>query len=570
MNEIKTISKNRKYFYICLYAFFIYIYYRIPLIQDAWVGGRFYSAQENFFGAIKCALPLYNTLNGRLFAEVIVAFFERNECVLDVTNSIIFTLIIFFLEKIHKKNYLFGGIVSTILILSVGKGIRTEVYFYATMIYLVPFLLLVLFLILLDMGPQYDNREKAIFLALGMLNSGWLENTGFGFLIAYYMWGVINRKNNKLIYYIGAIINSITFFIMMKSPGLSANRTIYNPEISLYELIQSNLALVIKTLLVDQWIITVFVLVMFIFILSKNKNKFAKGLIIFNMMLMLILVLNIVACWIGFNIPNCISLSNRIVTIPFGICFLIILFGEIIFAGQTKIIFPFIAGVASLAPCIITPNFGYRICHFASMMIIVIALYGLSCLEFEYSEKSYKYVITLLAILLIIMIDTYSLVVERINVIQKKRESIIDEVVIRQRMGEWDYDKTVVLPLFSDDLYVQASPNKNIDPVHYDCFLSFYDLNKDTLILFSDSPDVLDVKINENKVHMEANIIGSQKIPVSYYIENNGVVQDESISDNFSGANFDIDNLSGDIKFFCTYNDGLTDIQLYSVKVLTR
>lgn len=573
MDRLK--KEKDKLIYIFIGIFFIYIFKRIPLIQDAWVGGDFYSGQVNIFTAILATIKLYFTLNGRLIAGIVVAFFERNETVLDITNTVILMSIVFYITRIiwGRKNKNIGILVSFVMLLLVANTIRTEVYFYATMIYIVPVLALLVFLDELYNLEIVTAKKRVLLISLAIINTGWIEHTGFGFLVALVFLVIIAyyRKNsNSRVLVESCIAGICTFLIMIKSPGLSANRQ-FKTQGELVQMVISNIVYTIDTMITQQILMILLIVITSALIFFKKRDFWG---LVFNTIIAIILIINNVSFYLGVELPNFLILKNigdnRNIFIGWGIIIFFIICIDVLKNNTNKVRFSFMAGIASLIPIIITPNFGYRICFFAAICLGFIIVENLKILLIEY-DKIDKYIYIIILCLLIIRVDEYSLAVEKIHKIQKEREIILNEVYVEQKLGKWDYNETVIIPIFPPGLlYADASPQKYIDPIHYACFLNFYGLSEKTLVLFSNNQDVLNVRVSENKVYMCASLDNEQNSSIEYCVENNGEIID-AVSGNYNEeVCIDIpDTLSGITRFYCKYNvDSGNEIILYAVKYI--
>lgn len=86
------------------------------------------------------------------------------------------------------------------------------------------------------------------------------------------------------------------------------------------------------------------------------------------------------------------------------------------------------------------------------------------------------------AVTIISSFDRTVLVTRRIYTVQKQREEIVREVRLRQMLGAWNYEDSVMLPAFAQgDLY--AGGMAPMGTVHYPFFLKYYGLKEDTQVI---------------------------------------------------------------------------------------
>lgn len=218
----------RKYMWMIRYGlifvFAVYMFSSLPLIQDAWVGAEYYSSQENVVTAVRDAIISYNSDNGRVLAKIIVGFFERNKALLDLANSILFTVIVYWSTKIifgdrRLSKDCIGELVSFLVMIAIPVAVRREVYFYASMIYVFPILTFVLFLEYIQKIERNEQVSTVKLVVLCVLNAGWIEHVGLAFLsvlLVLFIWAFFKKKDYISVLTKGVVVSVLTFLIMKK------------------------------------------------------------------------------------------------------------------------------------------------------------------------------------------------------------------------------------------------------------------------------------------------------------------------------------------------------------------
>lgn len=523
--NIKTkeaIRKNSNYImYMIIFLFFLLVFWKVPLVQDEWAG-QIYNYSKNILQWIRSCVRLYSTLNGRIIAQIVVGFFERNEIMLDTANAVFMTILIGFMAKIlnQEKRAYWMGVIWTMLLL-VSTDIRVEVYFYATMIYLIPAVLFFGFMLFVrfykNNSVVSDSMKFCMLCILGILNSCWIEHSGFAFTFIVGIYWVIDLVRNRRInvrFTIFEFLNIISFAIMMLSPGLRLQRQFIVSHDSFFDLVLANIGNTVQAIIYDHKVIFFFFICASIIVVHQKSQKKKFITYIYEIILFLysgLFGINIMYDELGISIPEAILLRSAQASWEYGfgksvlgIVLIILLFIPLIFDERKKeIIFIYFVGMFSLLPGIATPNFAHRICFFAFVIIVFLSVNVIKEIKFE----SGRILVCLIAItygILFVQVDAYSILIANIRKIQTEREHLIDSVKNEQRLGNWDYDKTLILPMYtSKQLYLGASPQPFYDPIHHQFFLDFYGLDPETLVLFSNYKNELYVSYEQGKTLFE-------------------------------------------------------------------
>lgn len=567
--------------YLMVFALFVYIFRKIPLIQDAWAG-QIYNSSTNFVNWIGRCFPLYFTLNGRIIATIFVGFFERNEWLLDLANAIFMTAIVYLLENLStKKKNIFSISLSLLFVLLVSANIRTEVYFYATMIYIMP---VVWFFSFIMYVPVYlkDRRISrfAVLCVLGILNAGWIEHCGFAYVfmvgISWLIYTVKNRKVN-LRFTFFEFLNGITFLIMAFSPGLRLQRNLESSENSVI----TNIKLTLQAVIFEhKFFAFVLVIICAVYVGKTWKNKvaiiiyqtiaFAYALLFLNDIFSTYLGIK---CFSHIGELDCLQKGYRgIICIGIASVTIVLLLIALCTAKQRKkMLFIFGTAIFSFLPTIFTPNFSYRTCFFGGILLMSLA--EMLFYEINIEQKHVRDISNIILILaLAVQIDLYMILTANISQIQEEREARIEQVKDKQRIGDWDYNKTLILPSFSPDLlYAGASPEPYYDIIHYNIFLNFYGLNPDTLVIFSNELNELRIEEDAHEIKMEVlqnEQIEQEKYTYVFYIMQGGQPIWASEETESRIITIETPNVEGQCYFRCDIIDQDGGVQeVYSAKL---
>lgn len=589
--DLMNLRENvkQKGVYVAFFILFFCIFYNIPLVHDSWAG-QVYNQSGNFFTWVISRLSGYFTLNGRIIAQIFVGFFERNKLMLDVANAFFMTALVYMMQKAtNKKTNFFSAIFAVLLLLLVSNNIRVEVYFYATMIYVVPVMLFFAFLWYAQIYREQKwgtGRIRFFVLCiLGILNSGWIEHSAFAFVFVIgicWLKDVIKKRKINVRYTFFELLNGVTFLIMVLSPGLKKQRQFAVGSEEKWRLIAANIAKIVQAIVFDHKFLMLMLILVCIFTIKQKVNKNLMGCLYQWILIIyaILFIINLLGMNVGIKLPqfmemNCLQENIwGTISVCIGIGLIVLLFIALIWGNEkNRLYFVYWVGVFSVLPIIVTPNFGYRICFFSLILITYLILDLFLSLKIE--KKSIKIGIKSVVICaLLVQIDMYSVLVANIADIQKERESRIELAKNKQRLGEWDYEQTLILPTFTQQqLYMGASPEPYYDYIHYSAFLSYYGLNGRTLVLFSDGSDELRTRIDDNNIYFSIfpDNENSESNTYNYCIMKDGQVIWNSGQTQENSFTTECPDESGNYYFKCDMIDDQGEIkEVYSARTLNN
>lgn len=520
-----------KYVYAILLLFWLFTFYQLPLIQDAWSSHGLYNNSENFLNWMTGCLALYFSLNGRLPATIIIGFFERNQLFLDICSALVMVLLVYLICKIfNREKNTFYVLLSCFVSIALPYGVVREVYYYATLMYVLPVVLLLTFSMLLKeyMSGRPETAKKTIgcMFFVSLLNSMWIEHSSIAFILCFFsliVWDFFSTKKIDKLLVLMEGLNIIVFAIMMCSPGLKINRSLTDSR-PFFDLLRDNFVSALECAFWDFKVIHVLIILSGLFIIWHYSRKQIRPIwkILYSVSsfgtLLLLLADSI------FGIQEFITGANYIIwaVIVWVSVYLLLQFAPLLTLKNPVILTAFyFIGLVSLVPALVTPNFGNRICYFCCMMLGIILLGA--CSEVMGSLQN-KYITLILLSAVLFVADKSLIATGKIQEVTAIRDSLIEETVMAQRKGEWDFNRTLVIPTYPEGLlFGNASPNNYADPIHYNVFLDYYKLHPKTKLVFSDTYNRLECENTGNDITFHAfPQDNSQEYQYVYYIWQGG------------------------------------------------
>lgn len=496
--QINEKQKNNISYYgiLAILTIAIFTMFRfIPVINDAWASYFFYSGWGGLLEAVSDSTKRYLIVNGRILATIVCAFFEQNDILLDIGITATYVGIIWYISKGYEDNKrIFIATLTLASLLWVSTEIRVEVYFYATLIYLIPIL------IVTWAGDEFQNfvsknnllkKEKILAYTAIFIASSWIENVSVGVFCAIttIMFSVCikNRKLNVK-YCLLWLVSGLATFIILFSTVLTRTRVLVS-DISLMNLATMNSAIMYHEIFDQQKVLIGFLaIIAATTVWNSTKNIWFKRTYAIGMSI--VSAVNILGFILSYIFPiSFISKLNDILWKANGqsisaiikCLIMVILFMIPIFIKKDfiKLLFLYLSGVFSLIPSLLTPNnVASRISSFAVFMLIVVYIYLAG--ELRIKTLGYKIVKVFIIVMLVLGVDKYFCIVGSIDYIQNIREFRIEAVKKEQALEKWDYNQVLHLPSFpGDKMYCGAS---FVDGIHAEVFKMYYGLDERTKI----------------------------------------------------------------------------------------
>ncbi len=492
---------------IAVLMIMLFMVYRIvPPAADLWWGSAYYN---NAGGLLQYLWEEYQLFylhyNGRIASNFINGILEacKSHIILDLFNAVVNILIYVGIWRLCKERRRFcaGAVFYVAIIFLMSQQMRAEVLFYANSAYVVPVLLIPVYFILLVRLEENVSHAAGItawMCLVCFMICTWMEHiaVGFGVLLTL-VCGYLLIVKDRFRYHVFCtwIVSAISGLTMMLSPGLRDQRTIVSVGHTL-DVVKQNVRLC-EEFIIGQNIPVVlcFLIVLLIFIITNPRigRAIKSFYVVFIGCGIVWSVLAGIYCLWGdesfryfyeslqfSSYPRSLIISIGILTLFFGVvCAAFILSRNKMFLFGITVVCLF-----SLLPMLFTPNLYAR--------VVNIGFWGIACitvilfLEIQVSDLFWKRALYLVwGITVVLSLDRTILTVRRIYTIQKQRNEILEEVRTRQMLGEWEWDREVVLPSFrSEDVLYGASTA--IGTFHYPQFLYYYDLDENTLVVFEE------------------------------------------------------------------------------------
>ncbi len=556
-----------------IFLVFFILYRIVPMTLDGWASKATYPLTGGFINYIVVGIKnLYMTCNGRVISNIFCGILESfsSEIPLDIFNALSLVVTFQLLYKINKKQIknksaiIYGSLLFTALILLISAEMRQEVLFYANMAYVVPIPLIVLYYFLFKKYYEEESNIYILYMCLTGFSIGmWMEHIAAGFaatvsLLSLFL--LIKKYKHKWKMILPAFLTDLGFLLMLASPGLKANRTITN-SVPFLDTVIGNFKILYVDIVSKNLVLFLVLFMILFFITLAKKNK--KAIDYIYMILTSILNALIVSTMLYRNfgthpmtlLDTLFPVASYLATfkgclLASGIIIILMLFG--IFNKRnaekkfSKNIYVYLLMICfiSLGPILITPNTGARISSIAFFMITCITL----VLYFELSnmnEKINKYIEGLIIILVLLALDGTIIIGRRIYDVTEKRERILNTILEKQEMNEWDYSQYAFLPIYNyGDMFNQAVVSQA--SIHYTVLLQAYGLDQRTNIIFTNHyvSAVNGISVKDNKLHIETNLKNKEQIKykITYgtssnlnVIDDTGWIQDDYETEAKSG-----------------------------------
>ena len=515
---LKKVRDNYKKILVTLFVFVVFftMYRIIPMMYDGWAGKYYYPNHDGMLSYINYVFTgFYNWINGRIASNIICGFLESfpTEIPLDLFNAITMSGMVICIDKILKNNnqkkFIFASLLFMSTILLISKEMRADVLFYANSAYVTPvFLLLIYYLLYNKLLSKPSGKIILLMSIIGFAIGTWMEHISVGFaitisLITFYLF--IKKNSNKWKLLIPTIVTDLGVIFMCLAPGLRKARVVVTNEIPLIDMVKRNLFIFYNDIISSNLLIIILISIIGLILVITSKNK--KKIRYIAAVPMTFLLITSLGTYIDsiFNVktfgimhqlyPVSIDI-NQFWIVALMIVLISIVLIYLITISKNKKILTYLSSILifSLAPMCLTPNTGARISFvgFIILSLITVVLYY----EVDFNKKrTCKFLTFVICFISILSVDKMILICRRINDINVKRNSIINEVIRLQELNMWDYDEYVILPFYKKgDVRYQGVVLSG--SFHYPYFLQSSGLNPNTKVLFSNSNTIVEANVD--------------------------------------------------------------------------
>lgn len=515
MEEMKKRIKENILYVIC-FLIFVYIFYMIPPVCDRWMEG-FLVEFEDPWRYVFCQYRWMQIANGRALSNLFSYFVDKNIIIHTIVNAFMMTGIFYLVYQMTKVKSIWRQLTIFACFFIIPWGLQREVYLYATTLFVSAAFLCVIssFLIIRILENDGKNFEKLLCGFCVFLSSLWLESSSLTVLVMLFLlifYHKMKKKKVKLCLYFYLIINIIGFAFLFYVAKFAESGRLKNG-------IGVTIGIGRISFFIQQYYALFFLLsiVVLLKLFSYSKTKL-RSVLIFMWGIVGISTISYALRDIYFSISTDPILGNvedlKLIYgwKKFGFFDLSSFFEKfselqaiiifIVLGLSSILLFIFLEKKSELENYILSIGMGIggsaiyffglesgnqdRVI-FTGIIALIIFISELISDEVVTKKITKTFIVAIVSIA-IINCETLITVVNSANNIQQERLTIINEVKVRQALGEWNYNTVVKLPSFdgssSHGLVGGQKLNPNGESVYYDILLKYYGLDERTLVEF--------------------------------------------------------------------------------------
>ena len=386
--------------------FFEIILFLSPISGDDW--GNYLVGQTGLYHSIGNAIGMYFDWEGRFVSRILINILTYHKILWNIINALALTITIYYLKKLinpHNKKMSFLLVLFIILFMNIYTFSQVIVWLAGNITYtlVIPLLLYYLDIVI----NKKDNTKLNIILIflLNLIIPMFIEHMAI-ILVLINLYIIIKELKNKKInkkYLLYFIISLLSFTIMFISPGSLKRASIENIEfnnLSLIGKILSNIPnFIYYTFITNFYTILLMIIANYYLIKNNIKNKAFKILSYFFFLLPpLIITINYLSNSLNYHFLNNLNQNNILVQGYFIIYIIFDLFMIISVFKQKSYLY--ILGILANLIMLLSPTWGYRTSFFT---YIFLSLAFIMIIDKYYKEKRIINVI-----LFIIAIITFS------------------------------------------------------------------------------------------------------------------------------------------------------------------
>ncbi len=483
---LKNFRNN--WIYLLIFIFFLSINILTPPILDDWQTPFWFADYMSLKGILTMftKLPIWFWFHhsGRFFTLPTIMILTYYRWLWNILAAGTLAFIIYIFNFKQKQNKVLGIIFSFFLILNVSNQIRMETFAYANAFisFVFAFVLFILFWLIYFIKSSPNNYlEKARVIGLYIFTfiaSTWMENLAVGFSATLFIVNIYFFIKNKKINFnlLGCFLLSFCgLLFLFFSPGMRLSRELYNSQLGIISIFQQSFFTNLKLLIFENKII--FLLLIIISSLFFWQKKFYQK--INNKILFITFIVLQVFCLLSLSFQENIFLFFIwfLYLLIFPFCFL-----NLNFKNKNWFYLFYIYFIFSFIPLLFITQTGARMVAMPLFAIIGIITIIFNNLIFKNKIKLIIYIILFLSIFL--KCFSWTNIYLKINQINQNRRSAITRVVETQKNNLWNYDTDVLyLKSYKKDLLLYDGVTRSGE-FHYEYFLKYYNLNKETKVIF--------------------------------------------------------------------------------------
>lgn len=527
---MKTVNSFIKEYLIYIVEFIIFFVWLclIPPICDRYMEAEIGNI-EGLFRYCFAQVRWVEKVNGRALSNIFSYLVDGNvlyirafvDSMLITTGSV---LVYKIAEKKDGEYKSLAKILSALAFFVVDWEIREEVYFYATTLYVSAFVIITaaVYLCKINETKGLTEREKKMLYIFTFIGSVWLENCS---IVLCALYGVLclykGILKEKIMIYIKALAISIIGFILMFGSSMfgSMGRLNYYSSVWRFSL-RSSIDRSREILLNNNSIFLVLSFVMILVIIT-NRQKIKKSWIVSAFLWGIQCVFSVLFAirqvymfgavdpvnveyaeevygWENFSdvtLDKIFGFIERIYVYIFPVlCFLLLVFSIYLFLRLKNAVLIAVVCIffSGLLIDVLGLQQGARICSLSIFQMI--GLIAILVMEIQPISASVGKIIQAMKIVFVVasafVVELDTEFVKQQYIVEQQRFEIADNVRVRQRMEEWDYNKYVVFPKYTPNgigraMLGEIRTNPSHEDIYYDHFLQYYGLDDKTKVIFS-------------------------------------------------------------------------------------
>jgi len=548
--HLKSWLKNY-WFYLIIYAFFLYVSLTTARLGDDWEVSQWYrdGILSTLLGG---GLFWINNLSGRIASLFFGSFFAYYDFLWCLIAPAVFTGIIYLSAKLFGYAHRFAPVIlSLLMLLSVSNDIRMETYVWLVgnvgYIFVIVFIFLYINIIYSEGTNhkfkfwQHESLNHLIILLLAFFIGLWVETVTLGFIAANILLALFFYLRNKQVpcslwYGIAGCI--LSDLVMFASPGRLA--TAQDMGLGVRQQILQNVSGIMQMLVIDN--LSIYLLFFIVFIAAALWGEFSSRGKLFRIISIIFaslaaviisarMILDFAATKWYWPLNNALNFINSTFfnvnrRNPVLICFAILTFILVIILfspRREKLLVLYSIGMVSAGVMILSPYLGARVFVTAIIMLVAITAYLSSTIVIK-SPDLRKAIFLALIFVTLLKIERSYYYGQYVQHTEELRLQLIENYRAQIADGTADQNGTLVLPAYKKDaVFLNANPGPN--DFHMTPFKRYYRLPMDTKVIFDDGLTLKEftiTKLNGSTYLFQATPLRDDNYTYSYHVRKKG------------------------------------------------
>lgn len=378
----KKLFNKENMIYFIIFIFFWFLFILSPISGDDW--GNYLIGKLGIYKWFSVAVGMYFDWEGRLFSRILINMLTYHKWLWNIVNSLIITLIIYFINKItNKKNKILPLMLSILVIflMNIYMFSQVGVWLAGNITYLFP-LALTLFYVyyLINCKVKYNKWTILILGIFNILLPMFVEHMA-GLLIIINMFVLVKNsiKNKKIdkLFLVLLILSVVSTLTMFLSPGSYKRSLIENVEfnnLNIFEKIIYNIPNFINYTFIINSFLIILLSISSIYLILKNKiKKYIKVILILflSILPLLTVIFYNLNSFLGTSYFNFIINSHSIFVISYWSIFILIFLYLLLQEKDYLNILFILMGLILNGIMLLSPTWGERTCFGTYIFMII-------------------------------------------------------------------------------------------------------------------------------------------------------------------------------------------------------